>query len=64
MIGQTRAFLGSLLVASDMQTLRLAHESLVKAYFDRPRVIMVSAKLAATGIRPASCRLRPTFAGI
>ena len=49
MIGQTRAFLGSLLVASDMQTLRLAHESLVKAYFDRPRVILVSAKLAATG---------------
>jgi uncharacterized repeat protein (TIGR01451 family) len=48
LIGQSEAYLLSILATSDLCTQGLAHESLVRAYFNRPRITMVSAALTTS----------------
>ena len=47
LVGLSQSYLTAMLATSDLYTGALASESLVKAYFDRPRITLVSAKPTA-----------------
>ena len=53
LIGQTRSYLASLLAVSALDTQRLAQGSLIAAYFDRPRITIISANTTGQGSQNA-----------